>query len=95
MEVFGRLLTGSRDVLSGYRVAPIEIKDKTFLSRGEQEDQRTLVPSNDKKHAVEGTVFEISEEELLLSDKYEPDGYKRFKVTLKSGRQAWVYLAAE
>ncbi len=77
IELFGRIMQGSSDTLKGYRVSPIEIKDESFLSKGEQKYQRIAIPSNDKNDLIEGTVLEISEEELLLADKYEPEDYKR------------------
>src|SRR5258705_12516192 len=93
VELFGRLLHGTKDILEGYKISSIEIKDEAFLSKGENKYQQTLIPSNNKIDKVEGMVFEISEEELLLADKYEPDNYKRIKVTLRSGKKAWIYLA--
>jgi len=93
MELFGRLLHGIKDVLEGYKISFLEIKDEAFLSKGENTYQRTLTPSNNKADKIEGTVFEISEEELLLADKYEPGNYKRIKVALRSGKQAWIYVA--
>lgn len=88
-------MTGSRDVLIGYTISPIEITDESFLSKGEQKEQSTLVPLGAKEGKIEGTVFVVSEEELLLADRYEPDNYERIQVRLESGKQAWVYLAAE
>lgn len=89
LKLFGRLLSGKRDVLIGYDLRSIEITDESFLSGGEQKQQLTLVSSVDK--TVEGTVLEVTEDELLRADKYEPDGYERHKVELESGIQAWVY----
>src|SRR5215216_1314151 len=94
LELFGRVLKGSKDTLKGYRPSSIEIKDGSFLSKGEQKHQRIATMSNDKNDRIEGTVFEISEEELLLADKYEPNDYKRVKVELESGKKAWIYAAA-
>ncbi|MEI9911041.1 MAG: gamma-glutamylcyclotransferase family protein [Bacteroidota bacterium] len=94
VELFGRLLQGTKDTLEGYRLATIEIKDELFLSKGEEKYQLTLIPSTDSTESIEGTVFEISEEELLLADKYEPDNYKRIKVSLQSGKEAWIYAAS-
>jgi gamma-glutamylcyclotransferase (GGCT)/AIG2-like uncharacterized protein YtfP len=93
LKLFGRLLTGTRDVLEGYKAISIEIKDESFLSKGEQKHQRIATLSKDKKDRIEGTVFEVSEKELLHSDGYEPNDYKRVKVMLASGKQAWVYAA--
>jgi len=91
LELFGRILQGRRDVLKGYRAVPIEITESAFLAKGEQNYQLTAVLSNDKNDAITGTVFEISEEDLLLADEYEPINYNRSKVILASGKEAWVY----
>jgi gamma-glutamylcyclotransferase (GGCT)/AIG2-like uncharacterized protein YtfP len=92
MQLFGRLLTGAKDILEGYKIASIEIKDEAFLAKGEEKFQQTLIRSNDAADTIEGTVLEISQEELIRADKYEPDNYKRVKVTLLSGKAAWIYL---
>jgi len=94
IELFGRILQGSGDTLIGYKVSTIEIKDESFLLKGEQKYQLTAVISKDNDN-IKGTVFEITEEELRLADKYEPVNYKRVKVVLESGKEAWVYIAAE
>ena len=95
VELFGRILQGSGDMLRGYKAAAIEIRDESFLSKGEQKNQQTAIISKDKNDSIKGTVFEITEEELFAADKYEPDGYKRIKVVLESGKEAWIYVAAE
>ena len=95
LELFGRVLKGTSDILRGYRTATIEIKDKSFLSKGEQDQQQTLIISKNKNDKIEGTVYELTEEELLIADKYEPDNYKRVRVVLESGKRAWVYMAIE
>jgi hypothetical protein len=41
---------------------------------------------------VEGIVFRVTRKELEHSDAYEPAGYGRVVVQLRSGRDAWVYL---
>jgi gamma-glutamylcyclotransferase (GGCT)/AIG2-like uncharacterized protein YtfP len=93
MELFGRLLNGAKDILEGYKISTIEIKDESFLSKGGEKYQRTLILSKDNTDTIEGTAFGISEEELLMADEYEPDNYKRVKVTLRSGKEAWIYVA--
>lgn len=93
IELFGRLLTGAKDILEGYKISSIEITDEAFLAKGEGKIQKILLPSKDVTDVIEGMVFEISEEELRLADAYEPDNYRRVKVTLRTGKQAWVYIA--
>ena len=75
-ELFGWLLNGTKDTLKGCKFSSIEIKGESFLSKGEQKDQLTVIPSNDNNDSIEGTVFGVSEEELLLADNYEPDNIK-------------------
>ncbi len=94
IELFGRILQGSGDTLIGYKVSTIEIKDESFLLKGEKKYQLTAVISKDNDN-IKGTVFEITEEDLRLADKYEPVNYKRVKVVLESGKEAWIYIAAE
>ncbi|MDE4957462.1 gamma-glutamylcyclotransferase, partial [Francisella tularensis subsp. holarctica] len=43
---------------------------------------------------VHGTVFELTTNEIKLSDKYEVDIYVRKKVTLNSGNSDWIYTEA-
>lgn len=92
LELFGRLLHGTKDFLEGYKIEVIEIKDDTFLAKGEDKFQKTLA-SSDNDDFVEGTVFELTKAELLQADKYEPENYRRIRVKLKSGTEAWNYMA--
>ncbi len=93
IALFGKTLPGWSDSLKGYKLATIEIKDEAFLSKGEEKLQQTLVLSHDTHDIIKGTVLELTGEELLLADKYEPDNYKRVSVLLQSGKQAWIYMA--
>jgi gamma-glutamylcyclotransferase (GGCT)/AIG2-like uncharacterized protein YtfP len=95
LELFGRIFQGAPDTLRGHKTTVIEIKDETFLARGEQSNQLTVIISDNKTDAVQGTVLELTKEELLLVDQYEPDGYGRIRVVLESGKQAWLYVAVE
>ncbi|HYM93525.1 MAG TPA: gamma-glutamylcyclotransferase family protein [Chitinophagaceae bacterium] len=94
-KLFGRKLQGREDILKGYKISPIEIMDESFLSKGEEKNQLTAIISKDKNDSIKGTSLVITEEELLAADKYEPANYKRIKVMLESGREAWIYLAVE
>jgi len=95
LDLFGRILPGSPDVLRGYKVSTIEITDERFLSKGGGKYQRTLAISDDKNDLIKGTVLELTKEELLTADKYEPGNYKRTDVVLDSGKRAWIYVATE
>ena len=95
IELFGRILQGKGDKLKGYKVAAIEISDESFLSKGEKKDQLTAVLSENKNDFINGTAFELTEKELIAADKYEPDNYRRIKVKLASGKEAWVYIVKD
>ena len=95
MDLFGRTLTGSADVLTCYKMSFIKITDTAFLSHGEETYQKTLVTSGDKNDKVSGTALEVTSSELLIADKYEPANYKRVNVRLESGKTAWIYIAVE
>jgi gamma-glutamylcyclotransferase (GGCT)/AIG2-like uncharacterized protein YtfP len=53
-----------------------------------------MVPSDDPVHEVRGMVFTITPEELAAADSYETKDYKRVRVRLGSGGEAWVYVSA-
>ena len=93
LELFGRILQGSKDILKGYRVSTIEIKDESVLSKSEQKYHLIAIFSKDKNDFIEGTVFQITEEELFMADQYETDDYKRVEVRLESGKTAWIYVS--
>ena len=95
LALFGRVLQGTRDTLNGYKVSEVEITDEAFLATGEQSRQRIVTPSSDPNDRIEGTVLELTPEELRAADRYEPAIYKRIKVTLTSGREAWIYSAVD
>ncbi len=93
LKLFGRLLSGSKDILKGYKLVSIEITDAVFLAKGDGEHQQTAIQSRDETDFIEGTAFEISTEELLSADEYEPGNYQRIAVSLQSGKKAWFYVA--
>jgi gamma-glutamylcyclotransferase (GGCT)/AIG2-like uncharacterized protein YtfP len=93
MASFGRLLNGKRDALPGWRQAMVEITDPDVLARSGK-THHPIVMLGRKDDAVEGTVFEITAEELAAADRYEVSDYKRIAAPLKSGVTAWVYVKA-
>jgi hypothetical protein len=93
LELFGRLLRATPDVLEHYKIVSIEINDEKFLATGADKQQKTLAWSTDPNDVIEGMVFEITTDELFMADAYEPVNYKRIKVKLRSGKDAWIYIA--
>ena len=93
LELFGRIVQGTNDLLKGYKTVEIEIKDEAVLAKSEQKYHLIAVPSNGKNDFIKGTVLELTEQELKMADGYETEDYKRISVVLDSGRESWVYVA--
>ncbi len=93
MANFGRLLSGRADSLPGYTLLPIAIDDPTVVALSGK-SQHTIAKRSAAGDEVIGMVFEITAEELDAADRYEVAEYTRVLVTLKSGVDAWVYVAA-
>ena len=92
LSTFGRKLKGTPDALPGYRLQMIQITDQDFVKTSGAEYHRNLEFTGNSTDFVDGIVFSVTEQELKQSDAYEPDGYKRIQVKLRSGTEAWVYL---
>lgn len=92
MSTFGRKLEGTPDALPGYKIITIAIDDQDFVTTSGTAHHRDLRFTGDPSDMVEGTVFKMSAQELAQADSYEPDGYARELVQLRSGIEAWVYL---
>lgn len=93
LATFGRRLSGTIDALVAYDLRLIRIDDHDFIIASGTADHRNLEFTSNPDDVVEGTVFTVTRAELELADAYEPAGYARHLVTLKSGVNAWVYLA--
>jgi gamma-glutamylcyclotransferase (GGCT)/AIG2-like uncharacterized protein YtfP len=91
LSTFGRRLSGNRDALVGYRLRMIKIEDHDFVMTSGAEYHRNLEFTGNASDLVQGTVFSVTQDELEQADAYEPDGYKREKLRLRSGTEAWVY----
>ncbi len=95
LATFGRLLDGERDAVVGYRVETLTITDAAVIATSGSDRHPVLLASEDPDQAVEGTVFLITEAELLSADAYEVADYTRTSVRLRSGARAWAYVFAE
>jgi gamma-glutamylcyclotransferase (GGCT)/AIG2-like uncharacterized protein YtfP len=91
---FGRLLNGCADVLPGFREQLVEITDPEVLRLSGLRHHPIVTASGDAADQVAGTVFAITPAELAAADEYEVDDYRRIRVPLRSGLDAWVYVSA-
>ncbi len=92
-ETFGRNLSGKKDSLFGYKLESLKIKDPSTLEISETKTHPIIKFTGIDEDVVQGTVFEVSLDDLLKADKYEVNDYKRIEVFLKSGIKSWVYAA--
>ena len=92
LSLFGRQLNGQPDALVGYCLVTIQVQDQSFVAHSGA-TQRNLLHTGNASDVVEGSVFMLSKEEIERADAYEPAEYRRVKVPLRSGLDAWVYLS--
>lgn len=92
LENYGRILQGEKDVLHGYKLGEVEITDAEVLQKSEKQFHPIAIKTNNPKDTIEGTIFQITEEELIQSDAYEVDDYVRVSETFASGKTAWIYV---
>ncbi len=92
LATFGRRLDGRPDALIGYSLVMIEIEDQDFIAASGTAHHRNLRYTGLPTDIVEGTLLSLTSKELQLADSYEPAGYERIQVHLRSGSTAWVYI---
>jgi len=95
LSTFGRRLHGTPDAMVGYRLQPVEITDPEVIAISGTNRHTNLVLSDDPADEVAGTVFEITPAELAAADEYEVDDYQRVSIRLRSGVEAFVYIAPQ
>jgi GrpB-like predicted nucleotidyltransferase (UPF0157 family) len=93
LSTFGRLLDGHKDELPGFERVAVRIDDAQVIAATGRADHASVRSTRTGDSRVSGTVFEITEAELALADRYEElAAYKRISATLASGKEAWVYV---
>ncbi|MDT8759777.1 gamma-glutamylcyclotransferase [Sphingomonas psychrotolerans] len=90
---FGRLLDGTDDMLAGYAVIDIQIRDPAVLDASGVEVHRALIP-DPAAPPLAGKLFRLTAAELSAADIYESENYRREQAVLASGARAWVYVKA-
>jgi hypothetical protein len=90
---FGRELVGHDDALLGYAVRMLEITDPDVLALSGEAYHPIVVATGDDADSVPGTLFEVTEDDLVAADGYEVDDYRRELLPMASGVRAWVYVA--
>lgn len=95
LSTLGRRLEGQRDALLGFVPSLVRIEDPQVATAvGKTHHNNATFDGNDDSR-VPGTVFEVTDAELIKVDGYEaPFFYKRVAARLASGKEAWVYVHA-
>jgi hypothetical protein len=95
LSLFGRRLVGRKDCLIGFEQAMSRVADAEFARTSGKSQHPILRPARSTTAKVEGMALEVTDEELKITDGYEPAEYKRVLANLSSGEQAWVYVDAQ
>ena len=96
LSTFGRKLAGERDLLTGYEPSLVKIEDPELAKRLQRRHHDNVRHTGDDWSNVQGTVFEVTDEELAKADAFEAQyHYKRVKVALASEHEAWVYVHSD
>lgn len=93
LAIFGRLLDSRPDRLPGYRLGLLAIDDAQVVAAS-RKTHHPIAARGDAADGVPGAVLAMSLEELRQADGYEVADYRRERVTLASGLQAWAYVDA-
>ncbi|RJQ75415.1 hypothetical protein D5S17_21255 [Pseudonocardiaceae bacterium YIM PH 21723] len=91
-SLFGRTVPGAPAALVGYATRPVVITDPEVIATSGLDVHLTLVRRLGGE--VEGGVLRLTDAELAAADDYEVDDYRRRRVHLSTGENAWAYLDA-
>ncbi|WP_222983045.1 gamma-glutamylcyclotransferase family protein [Flagellimonas meishanensis] len=80
--IFGRILSGHDDSLSGFKKQERAVYGRYAL----------VVRTKNEGDMVQGKAYEVTQHDLKKADIYETTAYKREPFQLGSGITAWVYL---
>ena len=93
LATFGRKLDTQADILPGYRLEQLEIRDPDVIRTSGKTHHPIISLSDEPTDTVPGSVLLLTQEELLAADSYEVEDYTRVAVLLVSGKKAWAYVA--
>ena len=94
-SLFGRILVGTKEELSGYKVEKLKITDQGVVEKSGNDIHPILVRTGKPADVVSGMVLELTQVELEKADEYEVDDYRRTLATMRSGNRAWIYCSAK
>lgn len=92
LDTFGRLVVSQPATLPGYTIDYIEIDDARLSDVAGPSVHPVLRHTGNALDKVVGTVVHVTSEELDAADEFEAALYRRARVRLANGREAWVYV---
>jgi len=92
--LYGRQVLTTVDSLPGYRLDWLTITDPDVIAASGS-DRHPILRRGEPTDEVAGAALELSESELVATDAYEVDDYVRVAVVLRSGLEAFAYVAGE
>jgi hypothetical protein len=95
LELFGAELPTTPGTLVGWRLRMLRITDAAVLAMSGEAEHPILEHTGEASDRVDGAVIELTPDQLAAADAYEVDDYRRVRVSLTSGLEAWVYAGAE
>jgi hypothetical protein len=93
-RLFGRLVPGHPDAIPGFRLGTVTIRDAAAVATSGTTVHLVVDETGDAADRVEGIVLHLTAEELAVADAYETADYRRVKVSLASGSEAFLYARA-
>ena len=93
-RLFGRSLAGTPDTLLGFRMDWLEERDPGAVAASGVVRHPVVHETGNTHDRIPGTLLRLNDAELARADEYEADDYRRVRVTLASGAQAWLYAAS-
>ena len=95
LATYGRLLDGTPDTLSSYRLDALAIADPDVVRLSGKAVHHIARKSSDSNDRIAGFLFLITAEELAATDVYEVKSYARAEVMLDSGLRAFAYVGPD
>ncbi|GAA3018447.1 gamma-glutamylcyclotransferase family protein [Microbacterium dextranolyticum] len=92
LDTFGRLLAGEPDTLPGYTIDYVDIEDPRVVDVSGHSVHPVIRFTGNPRDKVVGRAVHLTSDELDAADEYEVSLYRRVRVALASGREAWVYV---
>ena len=86
------MLSGEEDVLPGYRAEPTVVDDPDVLRLSGLSQHPIARYSGVASDRIAGIVYQLTGDELAVTDAYEVEPYVRTEVILESGRKAFAYV---